>query len=214
MTKCHFFKIDFRKEGEAMSDAQERKLEKKRRILENAYQLFKSKNIYNTAVDDIVKASGIARGTFYLYFKDKSDLIEQLLFFKSAESMLAVVHEMRDKAEEYPDLAGYVRAFVTLYIDFLVEQKEALAVVEKNISACMRDMPDFYDEEAKTLYNDIIDKFVQNGFDEAEIRKRIYFTVSMIGSVCSDAILFCRPFDISAIRETLTDAALRTLDVA
>ena len=64
-----------------MPAAQDKKLEKKRRILENAYQLFKSKNIYNTAVDDIVKASGIARGTFYLYFKDKSDLIEQLLFF-------------------------------------------------------------------------------------------------------------------------------------
>ena len=55
-----------------MAALQEKKLEKKRKILENAYQLFKSKNIYNTAIDDIVKASGIARGTFYLYFKDKS----------------------------------------------------------------------------------------------------------------------------------------------
>ena len=196
-----------------MSAAQDKKLEKKRRILENAYQLFKSKNIYNTAIDDIVKASGIARGTFYLYFKDKSDLIEQLLFFKSAESMLAVVREMRSRAEEYPDLAGYARAFISLYIDFLVEQKEALAVIDKNISACMRYFPDFYDEEAKTLYNDIIDHFVRGGFNADDIQQKIYIAVSMIGSVCSDAILFGRPYGIDEIREPITASALRILGV-
>lgn len=191
-----------------MPSSQEKKLEKKRRILESAYQLFKSKNIYNTAVDDIVKASGIARGTFYLYFKDKSDLIEQLLFFKSAESMLAVVRGMRAKAEQYGDLAGYVRAFVSLYIDFLEDQKEALAVVDKNISACMRDFPDFYDEEAKLLYNDIIDRFVRCGYAAEDVKKKIYIAVSMIGAVCSDAILFGRPYDIGSVRETLVDSTL------
>ena len=196
-----------------MPAAQEKKLEKKRRILENAYQLFKSKNIYNTAIDDIVKASGIARGTFYLYFKDKSDLIEQLLFFKSAESMLAVVREMRSQAEGYTDLAGYARAFISLYIDFLMEQKEALAVIDKNISACMRYFPDFYDEEAKTLYNDIIDHFVRGGFDADDIQRKIYLVVSMIGSVCSDAILFGRPYGLDEIREPLTASALRVLGV-
>ena len=196
-----------------MPTTQDKKLEKKRRILENAYQLFKSKNIYNTAIDDIVKASGIARGTFYLYFKDKSDLIEQLLFFKSAESMLTVMHEMRARAEEYPDLAGYAKAFVSLYIDFLMEQKEALAVIDKNISACMRYFPDFYDEEAKTFYNDIIDRFVRGGFDADDIQRKIYLAVSMIGSVCSDAILFGRPYGIDAIREPLTASALRVLGV-
>ena len=191
-----------------MSSAQEKKLEKKRRILENAYQLFKSKNIYNTAIDDIVKASGIARGTFYLYFKDKSDLIEQLLFFKSAESMKAAVHEISDRAETYPDLASYVRAFVSHYIDFLVGQKEMLAVIDKNISACMRFFPDFYDEEAKSLYNDIVDRFVKSGFTAEEVEKKIYVTVTMIGSVCSDAILFGRPYDIDEVRGTLTETAL------
>ena len=39
-----------------MPAAQEKKLEKKRRILESAYQLFQKNNVYNTAVDDIVNA--------------------------------------------------------------------------------------------------------------------------------------------------------------
>lgn len=191
-----------------MAAAQDKKLEKKRRILDSAYQLFKSKNVYNTAVDDIVKAAGIARGTFYLYFKDKSDLIEQLLFFKSAESMKGIVHELSSAAGTYPDTESFVRAFVSHYIDFLVGQKETLAVIDKNISACMRFFPDFYDEEAKSLYNDIVNRFVQGGFSAADVEKKIYVTVTMIGSVCSDAILFGRPYDIETVRGTLTDAVL------
>ncbi len=197
-----------------MAASQEKKLEKKRRILESAYQLFKSKNIYNTAVDDIVKASGIARGTFYLYFKDKSDLIEQLLFFKSAESMLTLMREAHLEADRFASVEGYVRAYVSLYVDFLIDQKEALAVFDKNISACMRYLPDFYDDEAKTLYNDIVETFVRYGYSAADIRKKIYIAVCMIGSVCSDAILYGRPYDIGAIRETLTAAALGILGAA
>ena len=87
-------------------------------------------------------------------------------------------------------------------------------MIDKNISACMRYFPDFYDEEAKMLYNDIIERFVRGGFDADDVRQRIYMAVSMIGSVCSDAILFGRPYDIGMIREPLADAALRVLGVA
>ena len=194
-----------------MNTAQEKKLEKKRRILESAYQLFQKNNVYNTAVDDIVKAAGIARGTFYLYFRDKSDLIEQLLFFKSAESMKAVMVDFHAQAGSFPDLPSYARAFISRYIDFLVSQKEALAVVDKNISACMRFFPDFYDEEAKTLYNNIVDRFVSGGYAPDDVQKRIYMVVDLLGAVCSDAILYQRPYSITVIREPLIDAALQIL---
>ena len=194
-----------------MTASQEKKLEKKRRILESAYQLFQKNNVYNTAVDDIVKAAGIARGTFYLYFRDKSDLIEQLLFFKSAESMKQVMRDFQARAAAYTDIEEYSRAFIELYIDFLSSQKEQLAVIDKNISACMRYFPDFYDEEAKKLYNDTIDRFVRAGYPAAEMHKKVYMAVDLIGTVCTDAILYGRPFGIDDVRGPLTLAALGIL---
>lgn len=194
-----------------MAVSQDKKLEKKRRILESAYQLFKSNNVYNTAVDDIVKASGIARGTFYLYFKDKSDLIEQLLFFKSAESMKAIMRRMLGQVESCTDMSAYARAFITVYIDFLIDQKDVLVVIDKNISACMRYFPDFYDEEVKTLYTDIMRVFSRFGYSPAALQKKIYIIVDMIGAVCSDAILFGHPYSIEDVREPLTEAAISIL---
>ncbi len=197
-----------------MAAAQEKKLEKKRRIIESAYKLFQSKNIYNTAVDDIVKAAGIARGTFYLYFKDKSDLIEQLLFFKSAESMKAILKQMNENAGSYGDMQSYSRAIIGTYIDFLADQKETIALVDKNISACMRYFPTLFDDEAQDLYNNMVDIFASYAYPVEALPQKIYLIVSMIGSVCADAISYGRPYAIEDVREPLISAALLILESA
>lgn len=190
---------------------QNKKLEKKRKIIESAYQILKSKNIYNTAVDDIVKSAGIARGTFYLYFKDKSDLIEQLIFLMSSESMKALLKKFEERMSDSEDVFEISREFIGIFIDFLIEQKEALAVITKNISSCLRDFPNFYDEEISTIYNRIIQRFVGLGYDEDDINQKIYIAVDMVGSVCSDAILFGKPYSIEKIRQPLIEAALGIL---
>ncbi|MCH5198958.1 MAG: TetR/AcrR family transcriptional regulator [Oscillospiraceae bacterium] len=190
---------------------QNKKLEKKRKIIESAYQIVKSKNIYNTAVDDIVKSAGIARGTFYLYFKDKSDLIEQLIFLKSSESMKVLLKKFEERMSDSDDIFELSREFIGLFIDFLIEQKEALAVLTKNISSCLRDFPRFYDDEVENIYSGIIQRFVQLGLSEDDINKKIYLAVDMVGSVCSDAILFGKPYGINEIRRPLTDAAIAIL---
>ena len=55
---------------------------KKKQIKENqlftaAYDLFLMQDIGKTSIDDIVKKAGVAKGTFYLYFKDIIDLREE-----------------------------------------------------------------------------------------------------------------------------------------
>ncbi|GEA31317.1 TetR/AcrR family transcriptional regulator [Clostridium diolis] len=48
--------------------------ERKNDILTAAMELFKEKGYGKTAVSDIVKAAGIAQGTFYIYYKNKEDV--------------------------------------------------------------------------------------------------------------------------------------------
>ena len=51
-----------------------------RTIIENhAENLFIVKGVENTTVNDIVKEAGIAKGTFYLYFKNKNDLVDSII---------------------------------------------------------------------------------------------------------------------------------------
>jgi AcrR family transcriptional regulator len=44
-------------------------------ICKTALALFKKKGVDETSVNDIVEKAGIAKGTFYLYFKNRDDLI-------------------------------------------------------------------------------------------------------------------------------------------
>lgn len=77
-----------------MNTAKDKKLEKKMKIIETAFSLFQQNTVSATAIDDVVKSAGIARGTFYLYFKDKSDLLEQIIMYKSTECMRIMLRDI------------------------------------------------------------------------------------------------------------------------
>ena len=49
--------------------------EKERLIIESAMKLFATKGVNATSVQEIVTASGISKGAFYLYFKSKDELL-------------------------------------------------------------------------------------------------------------------------------------------
>lgn len=48
-------------------------------MIETAFDLFHKKGIVSTSVDDILDASGTGKGQFYHYFKNKDDLIHEVL---------------------------------------------------------------------------------------------------------------------------------------
>ena len=65
-----------------MGKAETTKQKKRESLLNTAFDLFTTKGINNTSIADIVEAAGVAKGTFYLYFKDKYDINSKLLVHK------------------------------------------------------------------------------------------------------------------------------------
>ena len=53
--------------------------ERKRNILQAAKVVFAEKGYHDAGVADIIKEAGIARGTFYLYFKSKAEVFSALV---------------------------------------------------------------------------------------------------------------------------------------
>jgi TetR/AcrR family fatty acid metabolism transcriptional regulator len=52
---------------------------KRRRILSSALKLFARKGFEATALEEVARSSRLAKGTLYLYFKDKEDLYAQVV---------------------------------------------------------------------------------------------------------------------------------------
>lgn len=49
----------------------ENKKQKENALLQAAFDLLVEQDVHNISVSDIVEKAGLAKGTFYLYFKDK-----------------------------------------------------------------------------------------------------------------------------------------------
>ena len=62
-----------------MSTVEGKKQEKRRALLDAAYELFLERGTAKTSVEDITSRAKVAKGTFYLYFQDKGAVMQALL---------------------------------------------------------------------------------------------------------------------------------------
>ena len=70
------------------------RLETRQRLYDTALQAFRERGYEAVQVEDIVRAAGVARGTFYLHFQNKEDLLR---------TFRATVEErIRERLEELP----------------------------------------------------------------------------------------------------------------
>ena len=65
-----------------MGKLESNKKKKKNALYTTAFDLFTTKGIAKTTISDIVESAGVAKGTFYLYFKDKYDIRNKLISHK------------------------------------------------------------------------------------------------------------------------------------
>ena len=108
------------------------KNEKRRRIEEAALRLFAKEDFNRISIDQIVQDAHVAKGTFYLYFHDKVQLINHLIVKKSSSIidealMKAKEEQIDDKIEELIFLVDYV-------IEFFKANPSSIKMIQKNLS--------------------------------------------------------------------------------
>jgi AcrR family transcriptional regulator len=89
----------------------------RRRLMEVAQQLFSARGYPDTTVDDIARAAGASRATFYLHFKSKSELMTALI---DAMAPIAVqtYHVLDEQlAADGPQLPGRLREWLAQWLD-------------------------------------------------------------------------------------------------
>lgn len=74
---------------------------RKQQILDTAKQLFANRGYYQTQISDIQKASGVARGTVYHYFKSKDDIFITILDNLFLDWKSALASNPDTDSEEY-----------------------------------------------------------------------------------------------------------------
>ena len=190
-----------------MSKISEKQQNKRISILDSAYELFIEKSFNNTSIDDVVKSAGIAKGTFYLYFKDKHDLMERIIIRKGALILRYVLEELKKKNEACQMSFSDQMLFITeKIVDYLESHREIITLMGKNFSSCLSYFNTIEDSELKTMLNTLVAENIENGFSEQETLQRIYLIVTLVGSVCYDSLVYESPFKIAEIKPLLYES--------
>ena len=115
-----------------MSKLELNKLKKENALYNTAFELFTTKGMAKTTISDIVEKAGVAKGTFYLYFKDKNDIRNKLVAHKTAE-----LFEQAGNAMISRQIKGFVPQ-IHFLVDFMVEKLQdntaLLVFIAKNLS--------------------------------------------------------------------------------
>lgn len=117
-----------------MGKAAQNKLYKRTSLLNHAYTLFTQQGFNKTTISDIVRESGLAKGTFYLYFKDKYDLRDQLVAKMSSQILLEAEKAIADAPEKPDSAEGYLFSLVDYILYHLQQNKMLLNFISKNLS--------------------------------------------------------------------------------
>ena len=184
-----------------MDKITKKKNEKYTKILDTALGLFEKNGTHLVSIDEIVKGAGVAKGTFYLYFKDRYDLISTLIIEKASKymSLLSDEYEPRD----FGDVSTSVRHYIEYISDFLQKNKTLCILIEKNLNTCVNAVAQTKEGPIKELYEKIFSELINCGVSEAEARAKLYLYIELIVSSCCNAIIRETPYTIEELKSHL-----------
>lgn len=184
-----------------MDKIAQKKNEKYQNLISAAFELFEHDGVSGVSIDDIVKKAGVAKGTFYLYFKDKFDLISKLILKKATDFLHLDAENVQIQNDE--DLDHCIARFVDILVTFFEKNKTLTLLIDKNVDVCISAMIENREGPVKALYDNILAFFESRGFSAEEVRIKMYIYIDMIVSSCCNAILRGKPYSLQEIKPHL-----------
>lgn len=191
-----------------MGKIEDKKKQKKEALLEAAYQLYIKKGIDNTSVSEIAKGAKMAKGTFYLYFKDKYEVRDSLVASKANLVFERAHHQLnRQLVEKAKDsIEDCIILLADTVIDQLNSSPSLLRFISKNLSWGV-----FSKLQIENLDNrncmDIFDCLLQESKKKYRQKElMIYMIVELINASCYNVILNHVPVELEELKIELYTA--------
>lgn len=185
-----------------MGRVEENKKKKKEALFRTAYELFTTKGINSTTISDIVEKAGVAKGTFYLYFKDKYDIKNKLIAHKTqklfADAGVALDHS------GITGLEDQLIFIIDYIIDKLVHNKPLLNFISKNLVMGALKSAFWADEESDSdFYERYLEMIKLDAYDYEDVDVMLFTIVELAGASGYNSILFGEPVPIDEYKPFL-----------
>ena len=162
---------------------------KRESLLDSAFSLFIDNGFNKTSISDIVNNAGVAKGTFYLYFKDKYQ-IRDILIQKEAHRLFEEAHKQLEKN----DIRNFEDSVIFLINQVLIRLENnplILKFVERNLSwgVFHAQLNTAIDNDSFNLIKEFNEIATANGYEFENSEVILYLIVELTGSTCYNSIL-------------------------
>jgi AcrR family transcriptional regulator len=178
----------------------------RRKIVESLKTLLEEKDFGAITTAEIAKNAGVTEALIYKYFKDKRDLLHQILSEYLEQYRAQITHDLRGIKGVFNKLRKLIWSHINVYATNRVFAKVLLIEV--------RNYPDYYKSETYERvkeYSDIVLKIIEEGVQNKDIRDDIspklmrYGILGSIEQVCLSGITFGRKIDPDNLTEQLCE---------
>ena len=186
-----------------MGKLEDNKKRKKDAIVNSAFTLFIQNGINDTSIADIMKKAELAKGTFYLYFKDKYEVRDYLIRKKAAR----IFEEAQLALEEtnINDFEERIIFMVDNILNQLNDNKVLMRFISKNLS---------WGIFRHAIINMSLDKalsaeeFMKKLFGETNKKFRnpemlFFMIIELVNSTAHNVILYKQPVELPELKDEL-----------
>ena len=185
------------------------------RLLSKAFELFTEKGVKNTSIQEIVDNANVAKGTFYLYFKDKYEIRDVLIAKKSHKLFNDALQELRKK--EIKTLSERVIFIVNYVVDELTKAPTLLKFISKNLSwgvynKTVLKIYERTENEEEGLYHLFLKEVNENNIKLENPEVTLFMIIELVSSTCFNSILYDEPLPIEEYKPYLYDTIKRLIE--
>ena len=189
--------------------------DKEERLLKTAFELFTEKGIKDTSIQEIVDRAEVAKGTFYLYFKDKYEIRDILIAKKSKKLFKDALAELRKNY--IVNLSDQVIFIINYLINELSKVPTLLKFISKNLSwgIYSKTVLKIYEEredEEDSVYKLFLKGIKENHIELKNPEVTLYMIIELVSSTCFNSILYHDPLPIEEFKPYLYDTIRRMIE--
>lgn len=187
-----------------MGKVEHNKRQKRDSLLDSAFSLFINNGFTKTSISDIVKQAGVAKGTFYLYFRDKYDIRNHLITSKANQVFQAAYADLtaRDEGLDFEDQVLFMADHI---LNQLAANHSLVMLLAKHLS--WGSFKNFLSappgRDTPAIYTTFESMLAKAGHTYRDPELMMYLILELISGASFNAILYEQPVPLEELKPHL-----------
>ncbi|MBR3685063.1 MAG: TetR/AcrR family transcriptional regulator [Clostridia bacterium] len=165
---------------------QKRSIDKKNRIIEAGYELFARDGYFNTNTAQIAKHAGVSTGIVYGYFRDKRDILLEVLSIyidRVFTPVMDIFENLQAPLDFEPLLGTIIDETVSIH-----KNNDAIHEALHSLSSTDEAVSNKFLELEKDMTMNIVDTLKSIGYAPVDIYERVHLAMETIQSYAHECV--------------------------